>query len=80
LNSQLELVEPPESKGSIVGEHETDRPDTGLTDSVRDTLPAKPPRLVTESVEVPLLPDWKAILAGPAASEKSTTFTVTWTE
>ena len=80
LNAQFELAEPPEFKESIVGEQETDRPDTGLMASVRDTLSAKPPRLVRESVEVPLLPDWNATFAGPAVTEKSTTLTVTWTE
>jgi hypothetical protein len=64
LNVQSELVDPPDVSETTDGEHVMLRPDAGLTDSVRDTLPAKPPRLVREIVEDPLPPDWNATVAG----------------
>jgi len=64
LKVQVELADPPDVSETPDGEHETVRPIEGLTDSVSDTLPAKPPRLVREMVEDPLPPDWNATFAG----------------
>ena len=77
---QLELADPPDVKETLVGEHDTDRLGEGLTDSVRDTFPEKPPRLVRVTVEDPLLPVWKLTVAGFATIEKSTMLTVIWRE
>ncbi len=60
----VELVAPPDISGKAAGAHETVRPVEGLTDSINDTLPAKPPRLVSATAEDPLPPDWNATLAG----------------
>jgi hypothetical protein len=64
LKVQVELANPPDVSETLDGEHETVRPDAGLADSVSDTLPAKPPRLVRETVEAPLPPDWNATFVG----------------
>ena len=64
LKAQVELADPPDGSKTPDGEHATVRPFAGLTDSVSDTLPAKPPRLVREMVEDPLPPDWNATFAG----------------
>ena len=69
LKVQFELEEPPADNETLVGEHDTDRPDAGLTDSVRDTFPVKPPRLVRLIVDVPLLPVRKPTVAGFAETE-----------
>ena len=64
LKVHVELADPPDDSDTLDEEHDTVRPVAGLTDSVSDTLPAKPPRLVTETVEDPLPPDWNATFAG----------------
>ncbi len=64
LKVHVELAAPPDVNGKADGAHETFRPVEGLTDSVSETLPAKPPRLVRVTVEDPLPPDWNATLAG----------------
>ncbi len=64
LNVQLTLPDPPDVKRTLVGVHDADKPDDGLTDSERVTLPAKPPRLMSVTVEDPVLPDWKPTVAG----------------
>jgi len=61
---QFELADSPDVSETPDGEHDTARPDAGLTDSVSDTLPAKPPRLERETVEDPLPPDWNATFDG----------------
>ncbi len=60
----VELAAPPDVNGKAAGAHETVRPVVGLTDSISETLPAKPPRLVSVTAEDPLPPDWNATLAG----------------
>ncbi len=73
---QFELEDPPEVRAMLVGVQETDSPDDGVVDSERDTLPAKPPRLVSVKVDEALLPDWKPSVDGFAVIEKSTTLMV----
>ena len=75
-NVQTEPVEPPEERVTFAGEQKTLSPLEGLTDSVRSIVPAKPPRLVKVTVEVPFTPDWKPTVAGLAEAEKSTTVIV----
>ncbi len=64
LKAHVELAAPPDVNGKADGAHETVRPVEGLIVSVRDTLPAKPPRLVRVTVDDPLPPDWNATLVG----------------
>lgn len=66
---QFELADPPELKATLVGEQTTDSPVDGLTDSERETLPVKPPRLVRATVDEPLLPDWNPTIDGFAVIE-----------
>ncbi len=68
LKVQLELAEPPEETARLEGEHDIVKPD-GLATSARDTLPAKPPRLVMVKVDDPVLPVWKPTVAGFAVIE-----------
>ena len=69
LKVQFELEEPPADNDTLVGEQDSARPDAGLTDSVRDTFPVKPPRLVRLIVDVPLLPVRKPTVEGFAETE-----------
>ncbi len=66
---QLEVADPPEVRVTTDGEQDTVRPDAGLTDSVRETLPANPPRLVRVTSDDPELPVWKPTVAGLAVIE-----------
>jgi hypothetical protein len=56
------------------------RPVAGETVSVNATVPAKPLRLVTVTVEVPAMPASTVTLVGLAVTEKSWTVTVTVAE
>jgi len=64
LKVQFESADPPDVSETPDGEHATVKPVAGVTDFVSDALPAKPPRLVRETVEDPLPPDWNATFAG----------------
>ena len=66
VNVQVDEVVPPEESETLAGEQDTDKPVAGLADSERATLPAKPPRLFRETVDVALAPDWKLRVAGLA--------------
>ena len=63
------MEELPEARESVLGVQDTVRPIDGDTDSVRETLPAKPARLVTVIVEVALEPVWKPTVEGLAEIE-----------
>ena len=46
VNVHVELADTPGERETLVGLHEIVRPVEGATDSVRLTLPEKPPKLV----------------------------------
>ncbi len=73
------MPEPPAVRLTLVGLTEEVRPE-GETLVVSAMLPAKPPKLLSVMGEVPDCPSKIVRLVEPVEMEKSTTFTVTWTE
>ncbi len=80
VKRHMELAEPPEEIETVPGLHETVKPVEGVTDSVRLTLPEKPPRLVRLTVDEALEPAGKPTVDGLADTAKSATMTLIWTE
>ena len=66
VNVHVELADAPGERETFVGVHEIVRPVEGATDSVRLSLPEKPPKLVRLMVDEALEPDWKPTVDGLA--------------
>ncbi len=66
LKVQVEVAEPPDVRETLLGVQDAERPVDGFAVSERATLPAKPPRLINVTVDVPFEPDWKPTVDGLA--------------
>ncbi len=77
---KIEFAEIPEERVTLRGFRFAERPVTGGTVPESETGPAKPPRLVTVIVEVPLKPALMVRDVGLALTLKSVTVTAMLTE
>src|SRR5262245_46839037 len=78
LTVSVEMPEPPATSVTLAGLSDADNP-VGARDAARLTVPANPPRLAIETVDVPDCPAVIFTVVGPVETEKSTTLRVTLT-
>ncbi len=71
LNVQAELAVPPAERVMGFGVHDNKRPVEGVAEAPRVTLPEKPPRLVSVTVELAVEPTRIFKAVGLAAMVKS---------
>ncbi len=76
LKEQVELVDPPDERETLVGLQDTFSPVDGLVDSESPIVPESPPRLERLIVDEPFEPSWKPTVDGLDDMEKSATLTV----